>query len=250
MTHFSDYYFTSNLTRYTCPEFGSFQCEPPNACAREPSTGKMYCCDYNDNLGDVCWSIQSDCADDGSTLSCGSGDDPWCCLYDSEKCTSVSDQRNICWNNELSPLGNISADVLQDTYSSLTSAEPSARTWAFDPASLMPVSATPSATDTPGVDTTPTPDSEVVSNSGSDSLSGGTIAGIVVGAVVGVALILGAAWFLLRRRRRGQGFATATVRPEGAPAELGDERLKERFEVDGSPLNKPKPAQELPEHNQ
>jgi hypothetical protein len=82
MTHYTDYFFTSNLTDYTCPNFGTFQCRPPNACAREPSTGKLYCCDHMDGSHSVCWTIPSPCKNDGSTLYCSSWGVDWCCDYD------------------------------------------------------------------------------------------------------------------------------------------------------------------------
>ncbi len=74
--YFDNYFFTSNLTSFVCPGFSSFQCKEPNACARDPNTGKRYCCDSND----VCWTITSNCATDGTTLDCGGGDSTWCCL--------------------------------------------------------------------------------------------------------------------------------------------------------------------------
>ena len=41
--------------------------------------------------------------------------------------------------------------------------------------------------------------------SGGSSLSGGAIAGVVIGALGGVALVAGLAWLLLRRRRKDEG---------------------------------------------
>lgn len=56
--YFNDYFFASNSTGYVCPGFGSFKCEPKGgACARDPNTGKRYCCDY----ADVCWGRTTTC---------------------------------------------------------------------------------------------------------------------------------------------------------------------------------------------
>jgi len=76
--YFDDYFFTSNLTQYVCPDFGSNQCKPPNACARDPKSGKTYCCDSQ--APHVCWSTTEACAKDGSTSNCGDGQNAWCCL--------------------------------------------------------------------------------------------------------------------------------------------------------------------------
>ncbi|KAL2867577.1 uncharacterized protein BJX67DRAFT_80057 [Aspergillus lucknowensis] len=250
MTHYSDYYFTSELTNFTCPAFGGMQCEPPNACAREPATGKVYCCDFNDGIGNVCWSITSRCADDGSTTTCGSGDQTWCCHYDTEECTGAEGQVNICWNRERSPLGNITNDVLDDTYTSLTSESPSASTFAFDPQSLIspPPTSTPTPTPTSTATTTPAtatpqPNSNSNPDSDSSSLSGGAIAGIVVGVVAAVAIILGGAAFILRRRRQRQNPA-ATLGPVELASELRPK--KGQYEIDGSGVYPSKPPQELP----
>ncbi len=74
--YFDNYFFTSNVTDFVCPGFSSFQCTAPNACARDPNTGRRYCCD----AADVCWTVTVDCARDGSTIDCGGGSTTWCCL--------------------------------------------------------------------------------------------------------------------------------------------------------------------------
>ncbi|RHZ53429.1 uncharacterized protein CDV56_103374 [Aspergillus thermomutatus] len=239
--YYSDYYFTSNRTQYLCPTFSTFQCQPPKACARDPQTGKFYCCDSRDASGNVCWSIPQDCATDGSTLTCGHGDQIWCCRYQTEECTSKPGQFNICWNKVRSTLGNISEELLQDTYSSLSAATPLASSWVFDPATLMATathtgstSSSPSTSASQIPDTTATATSSPPSpDSSPTSLSGGGIAGIVVGVVAVVAIALGAGMYLLKRhRRRVNPTAGLPPTPLTKPAhEAGPGN--QVFEVDG-----------------
>ncbi|KAL3496699.1 hypothetical protein BJX62DRAFT_232369 [Aspergillus germanicus] len=252
MTYFSDFYFTSNLTSFACPDFGNSQCVAPKACARDPSTGKGYCCDpsFDGETGSgVCWALTSDCTNDNRQLTCRSGSSDWCCLYETEECTGVPEQRNVCWNRERSPLRNISVDVLEDLYSSLTSDAPTARTWAFDPATLLPETSVLTSTTTTTT-TTPTATGTITTspvsspnNDSSDSLSGGAIAGIVVGAVAGVVIVLGGAFFLIKRRRK-----RVNGGPKPPPAELGYETrpVNQLYEADGNAMKMPLPPQELP----
>jgi hypothetical protein len=74
--YYDNYFFTSSLTSNQCPAL-ALDCSPLNACARDPNTGSTYCCDSNNNQ---CWRGSTDCATDGSTSACGSGDNSWCCL--------------------------------------------------------------------------------------------------------------------------------------------------------------------------
>ncbi|KAH8690650.1 hypothetical protein BGW36DRAFT_58296 [Talaromyces proteolyticus] len=209
---FDSYFFSSNLSSYSCPALNNLECQPPAACARESSTGNEYCCD----AGDVCWRFASKCQTDGSTLSCGNGDNTWCCLYPSEICTQTSGQINICWSTAHDTLTNISLSTLNQTYLSLSSASPSASSWSFSPEKLIAATATTTTstststtkhtamtTDTHSSTTSATP-SSTTSPSSSSSLSGGAIAGIVIGAVAGVVIIVALLLYLFRRRR-GQG---------------------------------------------
>ncbi|OGM48224.1 hypothetical protein ABOM_002162 [Aspergillus bombycis] len=164
-----------------------------------------------------------------------------------ESCTEAGNQVNICWNNERSPLGNISSQLLEDTYSSLSAEAPSATTWAFDPQSLLPATSTPSTSTSPPSTTTAVTTPSSSPNSPSASLSGGAIAGIVVGVVVLVAIVLGGAAYLLKRHRRRQN-----PTPGFPPAELlaHETRPKEqRYEADGKPINLRRPV-ELPASHQ
>lgn len=85
MEYYTDYHFTSNVTDYTCPRNGNtteHKCEPPNACAREPTEGRVYCCDYK---GEQCWTSTSTCTNGRDTLRCSGStrkSAQWCCSYE------------------------------------------------------------------------------------------------------------------------------------------------------------------------
>jgi len=202
--YFDNYFFTANATGYVCPGFGSFLCKPPNACARDPNTGTRYCCDYNN----VCWGLPTTCATDGSTLDCGSGTYTWCCLDKTEICTGTKGQINICWSSAHDTLTNISAPSLNQTYSSLSAAKPSASSYTFDPVALIKATATSStstSTSSPSSSATSTGSTAISSSpttSPSPSLSGGAIAGIVIGAIAGLALLAVGIYLVIRHNKR------------------------------------------------
>ncbi|KAL2822885.1 hypothetical protein BJX63DRAFT_426722 [Aspergillus granulosus] len=234
MTYFSDFYFTSNLTDFSCPGLGGFECLPPKACARDPNTGTTYCCDP---------------ASDSTIANAGVLTGAASMKRLSPLCVPVSTVLNICWNKERSPLRNISIDVLEDVYSSLTSEASTARTWAFDPATLLPATSTPSSSvPLPNPTTTdimtPSPPSIPDNDSSSDSLSGGAIAGIVVGVVGGIAIVVVGVFLLMKRRRQRQNLV-----PGSAPAELAHETPPKQqiHEVDGIGVKQQSP-QELSAH--
>src|SRR5690554_4182499 len=54
-----------------------------------------------------------------------------------ETCTSSPGQVNVCWSNKYDVLSVIGAPVLNRTYSSLSSANPDATAWSFNPQSLI-----------------------------------------------------------------------------------------------------------------
>lgn len=262
MEYYSDYYFTSNVTKYACSPHDNtpeHKCEPPQACAREPTTAKWYCCDYED---ENCWASSSTCTDTSDDYRCSGRTAHWCCNYElsvstsflsfqslhsmnpnqisiqyRETCTSEDKQINICWSKGQSPLHNISSKTLNDTYSSLSAASPAATSWSFNPQSLVPATSTPSPTAAPAT---------------SAALSGGAIAGIVVGVVAGVAIVLGLAAYMLKRHRKRQDSAPALPDstlapgppPQPYPAELAHEPKEQPYEADG------REVQELPASHQ
>lgn len=103
--------------------------------------------------------------------------------------------------------------MLNATYSSLSSASPSASSYTFDPSKLLsqttsssiaPVSTSASASDSTSNGQTTVTVVATTAPERSNSLSGGAIGGIVVGAVIAVIVALGAIYFLLRRNRSQQ----------------------------------------------
>jgi hypothetical protein len=129
------------------------------------------------------------------------------------------DQINVCWEIAADPFRNVSQAKMNATFSSLSSASPSANTLVVvDIAVLTATSklaastitsvstrkpqssptATHVSTSTFLADTVKTATAEPVSKSG---VSGGTIGGAVIGAIAGIALG-GGAFFLFRRWRR------------------------------------------------
>jgi hypothetical protein len=79
-TALSDYAFTSNLINFQCPtHYSGWLCTPPDACAHDATTGRVYCCKQEESR---CWTIPTDCSNDGSTLGCKNNGVTWCCVND------------------------------------------------------------------------------------------------------------------------------------------------------------------------
>ncbi|KAH7092494.1 hypothetical protein FB567DRAFT_545640 [Paraphoma chrysanthemicola] len=154
----------------------------------------FYCC----NPGDVCWTTPSVCAGDGSTFTCSRGSNTWCCLKDQEICTQLSGQINICYSSAKNPLQNTSATLLNQTYSSLSAAQPSASYYSFDPAVVI------SQTVPTPTQPTPATSSSALSSEkpSSNQISGGAIAGIVIGVVAVIAIAGLAAVLFLRSKKK------------------------------------------------
>ncbi|KFY16589.1 hypothetical protein V492_01227 [Pseudogymnoascus sp. VKM F-4246] len=139
-----------------------------------------------------------------------------------ESCTGTTSQINVCWSKVHNVLRDIDKTTLNETFSSLSAADPEATSWVFNPQTIIAATATTSQTptstpsssstdstaaptttanDTPAPGSTqapPTPSSVPSSK----SLSGGAIGGIVVGAVAGVVIIALALFFLRRRQNK------------------------------------------------
>ncbi|TLS29256.1 hypothetical protein PpBr36_00026 [Pyricularia pennisetigena] len=226
--YYDNWFFTTSKTKNTCPT-NPFTCLAPNACARDPTTGRSYCCDAGATA--VCWTGSTPCQGDGSTMACGSGTTSWCCLANGkEKCTETKGQINICWSTGYDTLRNISVASLEAVHSSLASKNPDASSLMFTPTEVIAATRTPTATSSSSAAATTTASGassaaassassspsatgaagsagsaegggsgNSSSDSSSSSLAPGAIAGVVVGLVAALAII-GLVGFLVWRR--------------------------------------------------
>ncbi|KAF1809451.1 hypothetical protein P152DRAFT_461397 [Eremomyces bilateralis CBS 781.70] len=219
---FRDSLFTSKATDYVCPKWTSpwrFWCNAPSICTTDSRTSKQYCC----NPGDICWAPTSACSGDGSTFTCTSGDSTWCCLKDKEICTQLTGQRNICYTTSPNPLQNFTESVLDDTFSSLSSAAPTASAYRFDLAALLGQTTHTSGQIADPTGTSSTSDGVPLSNSPSSgqpsagSLSGGAIAGIVIGALAVVVIAALVVVLFLRYRQKPKNQVAQLAQPQTGP---------------------------------
>lgn len=142
----------------------------------------------------------------------------------------------MCVATEANVIANVSDALLNQTYSSLSSASPSASVLTLDGASLASAAAATStssssssasssiaahSSQTSPATTTTSP----ASSSSSTHLSGGAIGGIVVGCVLGISLIAAAVFFALRKRRSWHDPAQD---PSGSPFSPGDQMAEKR----------------------
>ena len=110
----------------------------------------------------------------------------------------------MCYATAQDKIGNVSQQLLEDTFSSLSSANPQATTFSFDATSLSAFAAIPSTSSS--ITSSSTSPSSAASTTTpaatghSSSLSGGAIAGAVIGSVAGIVIILGLAYLAFRRR--------------------------------------------------
>jgi hypothetical protein len=184
--------------------------ENGDLCAYIPGTNPtlLYACPAPDS---VCWSFSRKCTGKNSTtpgtnqISCNNnGNTNWCCdsIYDS--CTQSYGQINVCWGkNFVNPNKGVSPSAAASIASSAISiSQASALNSRL---SAISVTGTPSKTSSTAKGTgTSGAKSGGPSGTGhkSDSLSGGAIAGIVIGALaIAIILALFALLFLHRRKK-------------------------------------------------
>jgi hypothetical protein len=120
----------------------------------------------------------------------------------------------VCIATQQDTIGGVSQDLLNETFSSLSSAKPAGTTYAFDATSLSTAALAMSPSAISSVQSSPTSQSLPSSLSSplrptnsiedSNTLPGSTIAGVVVGCVVGVAAIIVAGFVIIRRHRHGK----------------------------------------------
>ena len=75
--------------------------------------------------------------------------------------------------------------------------------------------------ETPSASSNPTESSSPADDDGNGGLSGGAIAGIVVGSLAAVALIAAAVFFCLRRRNKGEGSQKGSIFNQPSPSRKG-----------------------------
>ncbi|TID14343.1 hypothetical protein E2P81_ATG09221 [Venturia nashicola] len=163
----------------------------------------------------------------------------------------------MCWHSAHDTLTNISIKTLNSLYSSLSSSKPSASSYMFDPLALIAATATTSASTRSTsrysvfAETTSTASNTssvstashtvfVSTSSESSSLSGGAIAGIVIGILVAFAFLAGG-FYMIARRRRQKNVVVQEAAYEADAKEVQELSGEERSEL---PAAKP-PALEL-----
>ncbi|OAL45411.1 hypothetical protein IQ07DRAFT_225064 [Pyrenochaeta sp. DS3sAY3a] len=215
---FDSTFYATNSTKYYCNSKMGLSCPPPLVCSRDSLTKKTYCCRPGP-VDSICWTAMDTKCDggngepSGSQIPCSSGNNAFCCLKNREECTQQTGQINICWATAPNPVANISRELSNDTFSSLTAATPSATYYTFDVASVLAsaaATASSSGTSVPSASITASssPTSSTILDTSSGGLSGGAIGGIVGGVVGGLALIGAVAFFLWRRRSNAKASST------------------------------------------
>lgn len=191
-----------------------YECPAPSMCSMDTLTRKWYCCEPGNQDG-PCWNGASTCGGSGTNqpsgqqIGCSNLDVNYCCS-DAEQCTKNAKQFRICWSKQENPIRFLNSTELNQTYSSLSSAQPSATSITIDKAKLLAMTSTtpgvsPSSTPTSASATSSITSSSTPASSSSSGLSGGAIGGIVGGIVGGLALLGAIGFFLWRRKRSAQG---------------------------------------------
>ncbi|KAL5121664.1 hypothetical protein ACEQ8H_000350 [Pleosporales sp. CAS-2024a] len=217
---FEQFYFAGNAQGnatgpHRCGDM-LYDCIAPSMCSQDTLTQKWYCCEPGNQDG-PCWTGATSCGGgqgtpSGQQIGCTNLNVNYCCAQ-AEGCTQLAKQFNICWSKQNNTIRYLNSTRLNQTYSSLSSANPKTTAYTVASAQLFALtsttpgasSATPptttSASASASTTSSSTPSTFALSSQSSSGLSGGAIGGIVGGIVGGLAL-LGAIGFALWRRQR------------------------------------------------
>jgi hypothetical protein len=228
--------FFYSLVKDTCDYNGiSFPATNNSAngdlCAYIPGTNPvlLYACPAPDA---VCWSFAKTCAGSNSTdpgplqISCDNNSDTrWCCNAEYEECTQTAGQINVCWAKTFqNPNDGLAASAAASIASSAVSASQASAL----SSRISAISAT-SATTTVSARTTTssrkaTGTASPLKNGGVSKhrLSGGAIAGIIIGSIAAAIIFALLVLFFLQRRKR-RNFVPA---PRPGALESGGEQLE------------------------
>jgi LPXTG-motif cell wall-anchored protein len=126
-------------------------------------------------------------------------------------------QINICWSTLRNPIATINATLLNETFSILSSANPSAASYRI--VDLRQIASPTSTSDSASQSSSNTiavfsPTSSGSARNDPSSISNGVIGGIVGGVAGGLALLGIATWLLWRRRRNGHHEVAQDDMPE------------------------------------
>lgn len=131
-----------------------------------------------------------------------------------------ADQVNVCAATRVNPMARVGDAILNETFSSLSAANPSATTFSVDAAALASqAAATRSAASETSASASAT--ATAIPKDVSKSVSGGTIAGAVVGGLAAIAAIIGLVWFVSRRRRGSKTSLSEEHTSKGERSEIG-----------------------------
>jgi len=226
---YSDQLDTCSYNDVTIP--ASNNTENGGLCAWVDATSRVYACPATDP---ICWTWYQTCGSGGSASSdqilCDNAGSTWCCP-NTETCTTDPNQINVCISSFDNPNANVQpgpaesvefqvldistvastvqtasliATASQSFFSTITL---SSSTSLSSPAtsSSSPISSSTSIVSstltggTPAAATSGASQTAVATKSRS-SLSGGAIAGMVIGALAFAALLAAGAYFLIRKR--------------------------------------------------
>jgi len=217
--------FFQSATPDTCA-FGNYSIEAAqnsangNLCATIPSIPQaVWACPAPET---ICWTWNHPCSGqapndtdetpgEGQYL-CSKDGGSWCCLAGLEDCTRADGEQNVCWANTFgSPLAGVSAAVASASASAAVVAAGDVFTTMVSSTVIVPSrsSVARSSNGSAGtVSAVSSTQSAIAVHSNVSRLSGGAIAGIVIGAVAVLALIANVALVFLWCGRKRKPAAT------------------------------------------